>query len=500
MLPLLTLAIVLLLLLNAFFALAEFAAVKTRTTWVEELERRRDPKARPIRHLHDHLDEYLSVVQVGITLTSIGLGYLGEPAMAAFLVPFVDEAGEAGSGWAHAAAITLGYVIISFLHVVLGELVPKGIAVRFSERAALWTAWPMRVFYVGFYLPRAVLHGAARLVLRLIGVRDPEFRETLSEDEIRSLLGVSQVRGLMSLRRLLMLENVLDLDGLKVTDAMRPRHQVATIATGGDVQAVLHRFRETHFSRYPLVDRDDRVVGILNIKSILHEIAGGTRPADVDRLARGAVYAREEMPLERVLADLQRRREQMAIVTDAQDRWTGIITMEDVLEELVGTLGDEYEMEKPVFLAEILAPERIVMELEAKTLRDGVRELASHAALAGEAFGGLGEVLLRREAVMSTYVGKGIAIPHARLSGLDRSLLLLGRSREGLQTDVVDQRAHLVFAVLTPTHLPGEHVRIVGRIAALTESDYLLGRLRDAASTEAVMEVLREGDPSVNPA
>lgn len=499
MVPLLLLAIFLLLLLNAFFALAEFAAVKTRATWVEDLERRRDPKARVIRHLHDHLDEYLSVVQVGITLTSIGLGYLGEPAMAAILVPFFEEAGDPPSGLTHVAAITLGYLLISFLHVVLGELVPKGIAVRFSERAALWTVRPMRVFFVLFYLPRALLHGSARLVLRLMGVRDPEFRESLSEDEIRALLGVSQVRGLMSLRRLLMLENVLDLDGLTVRDAMRPRHQVATIPQGSDVQAVLDRFRETHFSRYPLLDRDDRVVGILNIKSILHEMAGGARPADIGRLARRPVCAREEMPLERILADLQRRREQMAVVTDAQDRWTGIITLEDVIEELVGTLGDEYEKEKPVFLADLIAPNRIVLELEAKTLRDAIRELASRAVLPGEAFGGLGEVLLRREGVMSTYVGKGIAIPHARLQGLERSLLLLGRSREGLGTDVADQRAHLIFAILTPSHLPGEHVRIVGRIAALTESDYLLGRLRDAASAEAVMEVLREGDPSVNP-
>lgn len=494
MVVLLVLAIVLLLLMNAFFALAEFATVKTRATWVEELERRGDPKAKPIRHLHEHLDEYLSVVQVGITLTSIGLGYLGEPTMAAILFPIFGS-----SDLAHAVAITLGYLIISFLHIVLGELVPKGIAVRFSERAALWTAVPLRVFFAVFSLPRALLHGSARLALRLIGIREPAFREMLSEDEIRSLLGVSQVRGLLSLRRLLMIENVLDLDGLTARSAMRRKREVATVDLGADLQAVLDRFRERHFSRYPVLDEGGRVVGVVNIKSILHEMAGGARPAGIRGLLRPPVCTREDAPLEQVLADLQRRREQMAIVTVPDGAWSGIITLEDVLEEVVGTLGDEFEEERPVFLADLLSPDRVVLGLEDMDLRGGIRELASRARLVGEAFEGLAEALLRREGVMTTYVGMGIAIPHARLPRIERSLLLFGLSRRGLATQVADQRVHLIFAVLTPSSMPGEHVRILGRIAALTESDYLLRRLREAASAETVIEVLREGDPSVNP-
>ena len=140
MLAALILVLVLLLLLNAFFALAEFAAVKIRQTWVEQLETGKNPKARFVRHIHEHVDDYLSVVQVGITFTSIGLGFVGEPAMARLLTPWMAWAGSLDEGIAHGVAISVGYVLIAFLHIVLGELVPKGIAVRMPEKAALLTA------------------------------------------------------------------------------------------------------------------------------------------------------------------------------------------------------------------------------------------------------------------------------------------------------------------------------------------------------------------------
>ena len=189
MLFVLLLILALLLLLNAFFALAEFAAVKIRSTWVEQLEIEKHPSASLVRHIHEHVDDYLSVVQVGITFTSIGLGFVGEPAMARLLTPVMAWAGNLGEGFAHGAAITIGYVSISFLHIVVGELVPKGIAVRAPERSALLTAAPMKFFYYVFHLPRIVLRGTARFVLRLLGVKSPDLNEGLSEEEIRGLLG-----------------------------------------------------------------------------------------------------------------------------------------------------------------------------------------------------------------------------------------------------------------------------------------------------------------------
>lgn len=500
MLLVMILAIVLLLLLNAFFAFAEFAAVRARPAWVENLEAQKHPKAKLVRHLHRHIDEYLSVVQVGITLTSIALGFVGEPTMAALLAPVLAGVGIEHEAVAHGLAISIGYILISFLHIVVGELVPKGMAIRFGERAALLTAAPMRFFYYAFYLPRVVLHRSARLLLRFLGIRDAGFHEQLSEDELRVLLGQSQARGVVSLRRLLMLENIFDLGQLHVRDAMRGRAQAAHITPQTTLEEFLRLFRERHYSRYPLLLPDDRVDRLVNIKDVLDRMAAGAPPALPAALARPCIQVRDDAPLERLLADLQRHRQQMAIVTGADGRWVGIVTMEDILEEIVGTLGDEFEVQKPAFLADLVTPDRILLDIKGETIPEAIREIAANAALKSVAIPELlQESLLKRENTLTTYIGKGIAIPHARLADLPRSTVIFARSRSGLETGVSDERAHLVFIVLTPTSAPGEHARIVARIAALTDSDYILGRLVEASTSQAVIDILREGDPSVNP-
>src|SRR5688572_6651510 len=400
MLLALLLILVLLLLLNAFFALAEFAAVKIRSTWVEQLEIEKNPKAPLVRHIHDHVDDYLSVVQVGITFTSVGLGFVGEPAMARLLTPLMGWAGNLGEGFAHGAAISIGYIVISFLHIVLGELVPKGIAVRAPERSALLTAAPMKFFYFVFHVPRTVLRSTARLVLRLLGVKSPDLNGGMSEEEIRSLLGQTQARGLMSLRRLIMVENLFDFGSLKVGHAMREREQVAFLKDGSGAQELLALFGEKHFSRYPLVDDRHRVVGIVSIKDIMNQMARGTPPIVLRVVARPPLVAKEDAPLETLFAEMQRRRQQAAVVVGSDGRWTGFVTMEDILEEIVGTLGDEYELEKPLFLADLVDPDRVLMDLSSNTLIDAIREVAEAGAPSVGAKDKLLVELTRREREM----------------------------------------------------------------------------------------------------
>ena len=220
---------VVLIFMNAFFVLAEFSAVKLRPTQVEAMANRGDRRIKSTERIQAHLDEFLSVCQVGITLASIGLGFVGEPAFAALILPLVQMVGLPGSAanlTAHSISIAISYLVVSYLHIVLGELVPKSLAIRGTERAALFTARPMVVFRSIFIAPIWLLNGSVNIILRIFRM-PPVTKDTAhSEEEIRIILDQSQTSGMLSFRRLLHMENVLDMGSLTVHNAMRPRRLV----------------------------------------------------------------------------------------------------------------------------------------------------------------------------------------------------------------------------------------------------------------------------------
>ncbi len=221
-----------LLALNAFFVLAEFASVKIRPSQVEELIDQGHATARSAKHVLDHLDEYLSVCQVGITFASVGLGFVAEPAVVRLVEPvlvlshLVPTHGTSRWLTVHGIAFTISYLLVSFLHILIGELVPKSIAIRMAERMALATAGPLRLFRFLFFVPLWILNQSANTILALMGFGPSLRQEDHSENELRILLEQSQSRGLISFRRLLYMENVFDLGEIRVRDAMRPSSQV----------------------------------------------------------------------------------------------------------------------------------------------------------------------------------------------------------------------------------------------------------------------------------
>jgi CBS domain containing-hemolysin-like protein len=483
---------VLLLLLNAFFVLAEFAAVKMRSTRVEQLVAEGNAKAKVVQHVQGRLDEYLSVCQVGITFASIGLGFVGEPAFARMIV----LATGLDTPTAHKVAVSISYLLVSFLHILLGELVPKSLAIRRAEGSALWTAVPLRFFRVLFWVPLVLLNGSANLILKLLGIPRSGGEDDHSEDELRIILAKSQRTGLMSFRRLLFLENIFDLGDIRVRDAMRLRDAVKVLRLGQPWEENLKVIRESRYSRFPLMDGGDFPVGIVHVKDLFY---AGSEP-DLRKIARPYLTTTEDAPLETLLGDLQRHRGHLAMVKNAEGRWTGFLSLEDIIEEIIGTIEDEFEVEPKIHLSDALSASRTVLGLEASSVEE----------LIGQAFGRVPaselplpvekvvRAVLERERAMSTYLGRGLAIPHARLEGIERPILVFARSESGVPIPGRDEKAHLAFILLTPSGSPRIQARLLARICALIDSEYVADQLRKAETPLAVVEAIRAAEPTIS--
>ncbi len=487
------LLIVFLLLLNAFFVLAEFAVIKVRPSQVEELIGQGSGPAKLLKEIQSKVDQYLSVCQVGITVASISLGAVAEKG-------FAHKIGElmgVTSGPAHTLAVSITVILASALHVVVGEQVPKMVAIRRPEASALWTARALRVSWYLFYVPLVVLNATTQAILRCFGIRGAHQEEQHSEEELRIILAQSQRTGLMSFRRLLFLENIFDLGGVKVRDAMRLRDGVRCLRVGASWEETFKVIRDSKFSRYPLLVGDGTMpVGVVHVKDLFY----AEKPAEVDlrTIARPYVTTSEDVALENLLGDLQRHRGHLAMVKNAEGKWVGFLTLEDIIEEIIGTIEDEFEVEPPIHLADALTAERTVLGIEASSLEEAI----------GQAFGRvrpqalplppekISRAVLERERAMSTYLGNGLAIPHARLEGIDKPSILFARSEAGIPIRNREEKAHLIFILMTPAGSPRVQVRLLAKICSLIDSEFVMERLLRAESPAAVVEAIRSAEPT----
>lgn len=484
-------ATAILLAINAFFVAAEFAIVRVRSSRVEELKEAGDPRAPLLARIVGRLDEYIGVCQVGITVASVALGMVAER------IKMGLTADHDPSGW-FAVTVAVGCIaLVSGLHIVLGEQVPKTVAIRLADRAALWSARPLAIFRLGILPALWLLNRCTALVMRLL--RQPRIpaHDSHSEDELRIILNQSQERGVMTFRRLLFMENIFELGELRVRDAMRHRTGVKCLDPGLPWNEVLRLMREHRFSRFPLLDpaRPERPMGVLHVKDLL--LKTELPPADLRSLARPFLTVAETATLESVLSEMQRKRMQVALVQNEAGAWTGFLSMEDILEEIIGTITDEFEIDPPIHLAEVASPGRMVLGVEAPTLVAALRQalaripdsdLPHERELVVKA-------VLERERLAGTYLGKGVALPHARIPGLVRPALVLIGSRLGIPVENSSERAHILFLLLTPAGQPRVHQRLQARIAAIIEnSEYVVDRLREAATQAEAYEVLRTGE------
>lgn len=338
--------VIFLVLLNGFFVAAEFAIVKVRSTRIAQLEHRRGKIAQKVLA---NLDAYLSATQLGITLASLGLGWIGEPAIARMLEPLLSHFGF--PDWLiHTAAFALAFSIITFLHIVLGEMAPKSLAIRKAEATTLWTSAPLDWFYRLFKPFIFILNGTANLILRLFGVEMNENQQAHTEEEIRMLIAQSHQSGVIDQTELALFDNIFDFTERVAREVMVPRVNMTCVYRDKSLEENLRVMKETHHTRFPLCgdDKDD-ILGIIHIRDVYEQLTEGKKPALVE-LARPAVLVPETMELKDILRNLQRNRVGMAIVVDEFGGTSGLVTTEDIIEEIVGEIQDEFDNEKPFFL------------------------------------------------------------------------------------------------------------------------------------------------------
>jgi CBS domain containing-hemolysin-like protein len=483
-----------LILMNGFFVLAEFALVKVRATRIEELARSGNRRAAVAREMVAHLDNYLSATQLGITVASLGLGWIGEPAFASLVGAVIGRPGWWTPATSHSLSVASAFIIITFLHILIGELAPKSLAIRRAEQSALAIAYPMRGAYFAFYLPMRVLNGASNWLLRRMGLEAGHHEVAHSEQELRMLLSTVPASGELSLNRLLVLENILDLGRQKVRDVMLPWPRVKFLMRTASRDEVLREIAEHRYSRWPVIDpATSKPVGYLQAKDLI-----APKDGEWTSLVRPLRLVSPQDNLEATMLQLQREGANMAVVMEYA-RPIGLIALEDILEEIVGRIEDEYPRLPRVFLKDALKAGSIVLDLPAQTPEEAIRCLVS-AVPPGNLPPGV-DVLAAaqaREAEMPTDLGFGVATPHARVAGLKGPILVFGRSSDGISfSPRSSEPVRLIFLLLTPSEQPNLQIFCLGHLASLALSEFVRERLTRAESPEEVLEIITVADPGV---
>ncbi|WP_424008836.1 hemolysin family protein [Haloferax denitrificans] len=336
-----------LVVMNGVFVAAEFAFVKVRPTQVNALVERGKPGAPLVQDVIQNLDDYLAVSQLGITLSSLGLGWIGEPAVAALIDPILGQVLPADT--VHLVAFVLGFGFITFLHVVFGELAPKTFAIQEATRVSLLLAPLMKFFYFVFVPGIIVFNGTANYFTRLVGVSPAsESEETHSESEIRMILTRSEETGHIDLDEVEMIESVFELGDTVAREVMVPRPDVETVTASMPLSELRSIAATGSYTRYLVLDEDgNQPLGFVHAKDILRASETGTDPdgtVTARELARAVLTVPETRRIDAILADFQTRGEgQMAVVVDEWGVFEGIVTIEDILEEIVGDIQDEFD-------------------------------------------------------------------------------------------------------------------------------------------------------------
>lgn len=339
----------LLLLANAFFVAAEFAIVKVRGARIDDLARRGSPLANVARKIIHNLDASLAAAQLGVTFASLGLGWIGEPAVAHVLQPLLSHVGLESPKTVHTISFVVAFAVITAIHIIVGEQMPKFLGIRKPQEVALWTSLPFLLFSWCFYPALWLLNASANGLLRLCGVHDIKVQDLAhSEEELRLILSESQRHGALSAGKVNLLENVLDMAGHTVMEIMSPRPDMDYLSLEKPWQENLETIYRTGHTRYPLCETDiDHVIGMVHIKDIFLQRTDIKTSADLLKIKREVLFIPESRPVEALQQDFQQRRLHMAVVVDEYGSTSGLVTMEDVLEELVGEIQDEFDSEPP---------------------------------------------------------------------------------------------------------------------------------------------------------
>lgn len=342
------LAVMVLVLANGFFVAAEFALVGARRSRIDQEAAEGSKSARVVQDALRHLDRYISATQLGITLASLALGWIGKPALAVIFDRMFAAVGlDVPTGAAHtAASVTMAFALITFLHIVLGELAPKSLALIAPEGVSKRVARPLMLFSWIMQPGIWLLNGAANRLLRLFGVQPmAEMHHVHSPEELRLLVTQARAHGTLDESDSLMLAGVFDFHEKRARDVMLPRTEVSAIPIDATEQELWDTVRRERYSRYPVYrDSLDDVEGVFLVKDLVLREPGDKRAFALKDYVREVLYVPDSRPADRVLDDLRKSRAGMAVVLDEYGGTAGILTMEDLVEEVVGDIADEYDL------------------------------------------------------------------------------------------------------------------------------------------------------------
>ncbi|MFG6149079.1 hemolysin family protein [Halobacillus sp. B23F22_1] len=349
------LAVGVLIILTAFFVASEFAIVKVRRSKLESKADAGDKKSKLALKLVDNLDDYLSACQLGITITALGLGWLGEPTLDHLLQPLIGEAGLPAA-ISHTISFAIAFSIITFLHVVLGELAPKTVAIQKAERITLLVSRPLIFFHKIMYPFIFVLNGSANALVRLFGIATArESGEVHSEEELRYILNQSFKQGEINRSEYKYVDRIFEFDNRMAKEIMVPRTEMAALDTNDSMKNNIRIMKQNRYTRYPVIDGDkDNILGVIHMKEFFYD--------DIEKMGLLKPYIKpvvrvfENIAIQELLVRMQKERTHLAILIDEYGGTSGLVTIEDILEEIVGEIRDEYDHEE---------------EREIKTLKNG---------------------------------------------------------------------------------------------------------------------------------
>ena len=371
--------------LTAFFVATEFAIVKVRQSRIDQLVAEGKAGSLAAKQVTTHLDEYLSACQLGITVTALGIGMVGESTFEFILHPFFTGIGV-GEEYIHLFTIAAAFIIATFLHVVIGELAPKTIAIQKAEAITLMFAKPIQIFYRILYPFIWALNGSARLLLKLIGMKPASEHElSHTEEELRLLLTESFKSGEINKNELKYVNNVFEFDDKIAREIMVPRTEIVAFERNTSLDDVIATISREQYTRYPIYDGDrDNILGFLNIKEFLTQ--GMTNKVTeenfaLDNFLNPVINTIESTPIHDLLAKMQRERTHIAILLDEYGGTSGMVTVEDILEELVGEIRDEFDDDEVPDIRKVRDDHYIV---DAKLLIDDVSTLLGVELQAGD--------------------------------------------------------------------------------------------------------------------
>ncbi|MDP4097922.1 hemolysin family protein [Paenibacillus sp. P96] len=415
--------VLLLVFLNGVFVAAEFSLVKMRQSRLTQLQSEGNRLAGYAVKVNSKLDTYLSATQLGITLASLGLGWLGEPAISELLVePIMYRLGVADETFITTISVVIGFCVITFLHIVLGELAPKSLAIQRTEGVALLLSAPLLYFYKIFFPVIWVLNASANRLLRLFGIQPASEAEAAhSEEEIRILMNQSAQSGVFDSNEIKLMDNIFDFSDLLAREVMKPRTDMDCLYTNLSFAENLQIISETRHTRYPVAVEDkDQIIGFVHIADIFLPERG--EQPDLASIARPILNVPESMEVSQVLRLMQKKHVQMTLVMDEYGGTAGMLTAEEILEEIVGDLYDEFEDERPA--VEIVGN---TVSVDGRLLLEEVNEVAG-TAIEDEEVDSIGGWLYK-ELAGNTQKGRSIMLEDYKIEVEDSTKLRILRAK-----------------------------------------------------------------------